>query len=173
AVDSSLWVALLVRESDKQQGDNPFAEAVKKARKEIAGKTLSLGVVPVVNEPNRDLTPGGGQGAAGGGASLQYQLPKGGALPTDPKQRVAQYQSLDASAGVDVLAEPGVVQITLPGDPVALVLWNNIDPLEAGVDRFPPALEDTKLNNRVITWLRINASSAARARLLCVGINWP
>jgi hypothetical protein len=171
AVDSSLWVALLVRESDKQQGNEPFAEAVKKARKEIAGKTLSLGVVPAVNEPNRDLTPGGSTGGAGGGGSLQYQLPKGGSLPSDPKQRVAQYRGLDPSTTVDVLTEPGVVQITLPGDPAELELWDNIDPLEAGVDRFPPALEDTKLGDRVVTWLRINASSAARARLLWVGIN--
>jgi hypothetical protein len=171
AVDGSLWVALLVRESDKQQGTSPFAEAVKRARKEMAGKTLNLGVVPFVNEPNRDLTPGGGTGAAGDSASLQYQLPKGGALPSDPKQRVAQYRGLDASTSVDVLTEPGVVQITLPGDPAALELWDNIDPLEAGVDRFPPALEDTTLSDRVVTWLRINASSAARARLLWVGIN--
>lgn len=170
AVDSSLWVALLVRESDKQQGAEPFKQAVQKARKEIAGKTLSLGVVPAVNEPNRDLGPGGA-GHAGGGASLQYQIPKGGSLPSDPTQRVARYTALDASTTVDVLAEPGVVQISLPGDPAALELWDNIDPLEAGVDRFPPALEDTKLSDRVVTWLRINASSTARARLLWVGIN--
>src|ERR1051325_7132709 len=170
AVDNSLWVALMVRESDKQQGDNPFEEAVKKARKEIAGKTLSLGIVPASDEPKRNLTPGGGDRASGG-ASLQYQLPKGGALPSDPNARVAQYQPLDASAEVDVLLEPGVVQINLPGDVASLELWNNIDPLEAGVDRFPPALEDTKLGDRVITWLRVNASSAARARLLWAGIN--
>lgn len=168
AVDNSLWVALLVRETDKQQGANPFDEAVKKARQEIAGKTLSLGVVPSSDEPNRNLSPGG---ESVSGASLQYQLPKGGALPSDPNGRVAQYQPLDASTVENVLAEPGVVQINLPGDPAALELWNNIDPLEAGVDRFPPALEDTKLNDRVITWLRVNASSAARARLLWVGIN--
>jgi hypothetical protein len=170
-VDNSLWVALLVRESDKQQGDNPFAEAVRKARKEIAGKTLSLGIVPATDEPKRNLTAVGGGESASGGASLQYQLPKGGALPSDPNARVAQYQPLDASTDVDVLAEPGVVQINLPGDTTALELWNNIDPLEAGVDRFPPALEDTKLGERVITWLRVNASSAARARLLWAGIN--
>src|ERR1051325_11399615 len=88
AVDNSLWVALMVRESDKQQGDNPFEEAVKKARKEIAGKTLSLGIVPASDEPKRNLRPGGGDRASGG-ASLQYQLPKGGALPSDPHARVA------------------------------------------------------------------------------------
>src|SRR5262249_52598377 len=36
---------------------------------------------------------------------------------------------------------------------------------------FPPPLDDTGMNDRLITWIRIRASGAARARFLWVGIN--
>ncbi|HYW70943.1 MAG TPA: baseplate J/gp47 family protein, partial [Pyrinomonadaceae bacterium] len=40
-----------------------------------------------------------------------------------------------------------------------------------GVEEFPPSLEDSKLNDRVITWIRIQASAPVRTRILWVGIN--
>src|SRR5262249_59750914 len=53
-----------------------------------------------------------------------------------------------------------------------LTLWNNIDPLESGAADFPPALEDTNLFDRLITWLRIRATTAALpSQLKWVGIN--
>src|SRR5262249_36618174 len=53
-----------------------------------------------------------------------------------------------------------------------LTLWNNIDPLESGAADFPPALEDTNLADRVITWLRVRATTAALpSQLKWVGIN--
>jgi predicted phage baseplate assembly protein len=36
---------------------------------------------------------------------------------------------------------------------------------------FPPALEDTNLNDRLLTWIRLRAPTAMPARLLWVGIN--
>jgi hypothetical protein len=167
-VDGSLWLALLLRASDK-----PYAAHVAEARRELAGKTVSLGVVPFLSGADRRLVPGGRRQQTET-ALLQYQLPKtppGGALPAQSEQRVAQYQVLTATSDTDVLAEPGVVQITLPSDPAELELWINLDPLEAGTDKFPPTLEDTNLNERVITWLRITATGAAAARLLWIGIN--
>jgi hypothetical protein len=167
-VDGALWIALMVRASDK-----PYADNVKEARKKIAGKTISLGVVPFLDVDDRRLTPGG-RGAQADVRLLHYQIPKmppNGQLPQTGNQRVAQYEVLDSFAETDVLSEPGVVQITLPADPKKLELWSNLEPIESGSDKFPPALEDTNLNDRVITWLRITATGAASPRLLWVGIN--
>jgi len=164
-VDGSLWIALLLRPDDN-------TALLDDARAAIAGKTLSLGIVPVLEDVTRRLAPGG-QANPEGATLLQYQIPRipgSGGLSTDPAQRKPQYKSLEASAQTDVLAAPGIVDITLP--PAAeLKLWDNLDPLEPGVGDLPPALEDTNLNDRVITWLRITSTAAVRARLLWVGIN--
>src|SRR5262249_53094470 len=104
---------------------------------------------------------------------LQYQLPKvaaNGAVTRVNEQPAPEYKPLDAAATVDVLAEPGVVQITLPGAD-ELRLWTDLDPLEPGVGDLPPALEDSTLGQRLITWLRVTAPARARAPLLWVGIN--
>jgi hypothetical protein len=167
-VDSALWIALMVRATDK-----PYTDSVKTARREIAGKTISLGVVPFLDSNDRRLTAGG-RGAQAEVQLLHYQIPKlppNGMLPQSGSERVAQYQVLDSLADTDVLSEPGVVQITLPDDAAELELWSNLDPLESGSDKFPPALEDTNLSERVITWVRITATGAASPRLLWVGIN--
>jgi hypothetical protein len=167
-VDGALWIALMVRAVDK-----PYTNSVKTARQEIAGKTISLGVVPFLDNNDRRLTPGG-KGAKADVKLLHYQIPKmppKGELPQSGDQRVAQYQVLDSLSDTDVLNEPGVVQITLPADPSELELWSNLDPLEPGSDKFPPALEDTNLSDRVITWLRISTTGAASPLLLWAGIN--
>lgn len=165
-VDGSLWIALLLRAADNPDED------MQRAREQLGGKTLTLGVVPALDAATRQLTPSGPSGSEGS-ALLEYQMPNvpaDGQLPATPDQRVAQYKTLPASAPSDVLAAPGVVEITLP--PASeLKLWNNLDPLESGVGDFPPALEDTKLNERLITWVRVRSSAAVRARLLWVGIN--
>ena len=167
-VDGALWIALMVRANDK-----PYEDSVKQARSEIAGKTISLGVVPFLDSDDRRLTPGG-RGAQADVRLLHYQIPKlplNGQLPETGNQRVAQYEVLDSFSETDVLSEPGVVQITLPADPKKLELWTNLEPIESGSDKFPPALEDTNLSDRVITWLRITATGAASPRLLWMGIN--
>lgn len=160
-IDRSLWVALL----------RPEAASSSAVREALAGKTLSLGIVPSLTDATRQLPPGG-QANPGGIRLLQYKIPQAGngILPNDPKQRLPRYRDLPAIASTDVLAEPGMVDITLPGAD-ELILWENLDPLEDGVGDFPPALEDSKLNDRVVTWLRITSLAAVRARLLWVGIN--
>ena len=153
--------------------DKPYAHTVKEARREIAGKTISLGFVPFLDSNDRRLTPGSA-GARADVPLLHYQIPKlppNGEMPQSRNQRVAQYQVLDSLSDTDVLSQPGIVQITLPADASELELWQNLDPLESGSDKFPPALEDTNLSERVITWLRITATGAARTRLLWAGIN--
>ncbi|MDQ1639062.1 MAG: hypothetical protein QOF62_2401 [Pyrinomonadaceae bacterium] len=172
--DGSLWIALMVRASDKPAGNTDAArEALKNSvREAIAGKTISLGFVPATNEATRKLLPGGLANPEGEGL-LQYLIPnvsKEGLLPADPAQRFPKYKPIEATALTDVLANPGVVQITLPAVS-DLKLWTNLDPLEQGVGDFPPSLEDSNLNDRLITWLRIQASPGVRTRVLWVGVN--
>jgi hypothetical protein len=166
AVDGSIWIALMLGAVD------PPTEASRQhVREEIAGKTLSLGVVPIVTDASRVLRPTGAQ--AEPAVALRYQLPripKGGGLSTRLAERVPQYRDLDPRTTTDILAEPGIVQLTLPtaGE---LALWNNLDPLESGAGDFPPALEDTNLGDRVITWLRVRASAGLPGQLRWLGIN--
>ena len=164
--DRSLWIALLLRRADGV-GDAPLAAA----RAALAGKTLSLGIVPVLDDPDAQLSPLG-RSVHEAQARLDYQLPSvpaSGSLGVEP-DRVPAYRSLDPQAQVNVLDEPGIVQLTLP-DENGLGYWQDIDPLEAGVGKLPPALDDTKLAARVVTWLRITASTGAQAKLLWAGVN--
>lgn len=167
-VDGSLWVALMVRAADK-----PYASWIQDAREAIAGKTLSLGVVPSLSNASRRLAPGGAADSQGR-KLLQFSIPSVGPEGTLEKDKAGtpapRYRLLDASSTTDVLEEPGVVQIVLPAAS-DLRLWENLDPLESGVGDLPPALEDTNLSERVITWLRIRSPAATRARLLWVGVN--
>lgn len=166
-VDGSLWVALLARTADRADPN-----MVDSARAAIGGKTISLGFVPWVEDVTLQLVPGG-RPASSGDTSLRFEIPlipPDGLLPLNPTLRVPQYQALNASATVDVLTRPGVVQVTLP-DATQLSLWQNLDPLEAGSGDFPPTLEDTAQNDRLITWLRIRNPSGGQARLLWVGAN--
>ena len=174
STDGSLWIALMVRSGDKPAGNTEAAreDLRNKVREAIAGKTISLGFVPATDEATRQLAPGGLANPEGEGL-LQYlipNIPTDGLLPDDPTQRVPKYKPVDARPLVDVLENPGVVEITLPPVP-DLKLWTNLDPLEQGVGDFPPSLEDSNLNDRLITWLRIQASAAVRTRVLSVGIN--
>jgi hypothetical protein len=168
SIDHSLWLALLMR-----PGDKPFNDAMKdEVRRAIANRTLSLGMLPQLADDGRRLAPVGQENPESG-VLLRYQIPSvpaSGELPRALSERVPRYQSLPAMATVDVLAQPGIVQISLP-DAGQIALWSNLDPLEAGVGDFPPTLEDTTLNDRLITWLRISAPTSVRARFLWVGAN--
>jgi hypothetical protein len=164
--DASLWVALLLRE-----GDEVSEAGLRAARAALAGRVLSLGVVPELTSAQAAvLAPAGGNQ---GSRQLEFKLPlvpPGGLLPDDPSLRRPAYQSRTAIPSTDVLAEPGVVQIPLP-DESSLGLWANLEPLETGVGEFPPSLDDTNLAPRLITWLRIQAAAGSQAQLLWVDIN--
>lgn len=168
-VDGSLWVALMVRATDR-----PYTQAVEDARQAIGGKTLALGVVPALADARRKLLPGN-RAEREGVTLLQFLMPLVAADGTLEKNVTTgtpepRYRPLDSGATNDVLSEPGVVQLTLPAAD-ELKLWENIDPLESGVGDLPPALEDTNLSDRLITWLRIRPSAAVPARVLWIGIN--
>ena len=164
-IDNYLWLALLARD-----GDKPPELLADQAREAIAGKTLTIGVVP--NLSNSSLTlPAGRSAGAPTPVTLQFDIP---ALPAsgglaDP-DRVPQYRPLQSSATTDIFTQPGVVDVTLPGKG-DLYLWNNIDPLESGVGLMPPAIDDSSVNDRLITWIRIRPSAQTQAQFLWLGVN--
>lgn len=165
--DGSLWIALLLRESDP-----PTPALRDEVRKAIAGRSLNLGIVPEITDPRVVLEPGASALAAGE-APLRFKLPRltpDARLPVDAS-RGASYVTLEASSTGNVLVDPGVVQVELPPTWEALRLWENLDPLEAGVGEFPPALEETTLADRLLTWLRVVAPAGSEARILWAGIN--
>jgi hypothetical protein len=168
ALDGTIWIALLLRAADRP-ADEDTRNAVRDA---IAGKTLSLGIVPWLADATRALTPTGPANTEAA-PSLVFEIPRipaSGGLSLRLSERVPLYRALDGSTTVDVLAEPGVVQITLPtaGE---LTLWNNLDPLEPGAGDFPPTLDDTNLADRVITWLRVRSTPALPSQVKWIGIN--
>jgi len=165
-VDGYLWLALFVRESDK-----PPASWKDAAREAIAGKILTVGVVPFL-ENNTAILPSGRAASAPSPVTLEFYIPNlpatGGLL--DSQNRVPQYRPLSSSPSTDVFTQPGIVDVTMP-DKNSLQLWNNIDPLESGVGALPPSLEDTSLNDRLITWLQIRPSAVTPAQFKWIGIN--
>ncbi len=160
-VDQSLWIALLAR--DKESPDA--------IRKDIAGRTLMLGIVPALDTVAARLVPGG---QAQAGKLLRFDLPNvaaDGKVERDGTGRPnPSYRQIEPRTEVDLLTTPGVVQLTLPSED-QLGLWSDVDPLEGGVGDMPPTLEDAALAARVITWLRVSTGAAARARIKWAGIN--
>jgi hypothetical protein len=164
-IDSAVWLALLVRASDT-------ALTPDNVRRRIANRTLSLGIVPSLTQAEASLPAGRAFGAA---ATVTWKadapkVPDSGGLPADPSQRIAAFQPLPIKTDADVFSVPGTVDITLPAE-AALRVWNNIDPLEAGVGGLPPSIDDEKVEARVVTWLRLSPSAATNARLQWMGIN--
>ncbi|WP_128003386.1 baseplate J/gp47 family protein [Piscinibacter defluvii] len=159
--DGALWVALL---APPRTDPRAVADA-------LAGKTLSLGLVPYVDERPKSLGTAG-QAAAGADAAtlIGWALPRV-VLPADGSPPLPQYTALAARSAVDVLAEPGTVELTLPARGEDITHWSELDPLEAGVDDFPPALDDSALAARIVTWLRVLPSTSAAASFLWAGVN--
>lgn len=168
AVDHSLWIALLARAGD---APGPAPDPWRLLRDAVAGRTLMLGVVPALDADEARLQPAGPAAAQ---PLLHIELPvvpADGRVPRDAADQPApSYRALAPRTEVDVLTTPGVMQLTLPGAD-SLRLWTDLDPLESGVGEMPPAIDDPELAARLVTWLRVRADTAARARLQWIGIN--
>lgn len=160
-VDGALWVALLA----------PAGRSTQEAAQAIAGKSLSLGLVPDVDAQTRTVGSVG-QGAVEGDvdALVQYALPQRFSVPAgDPPQ--ARYASLLPTRADNVLQGPGIVELPLPASPEAIFNWTELDPLEAGVGDFPPALDDSALAGRIVSWVRVAPPRSAGLRVKWVGVN--
>jgi hypothetical protein len=165
AIDGAFWLAILVRENDFKAN-----RKVDDVRQAIEKRILSIGIVPSLAATSATL--GAGRRFGGGSSvTLRVEVPDvpAGGLPSDPAQRVARYTPVPVRAAGDVFAEPGVIDVTLPSKD-AMSFWQT-EPLEAGVDGFPPSLDDPALEQRLVTWLKITPSAPTTTRFSWMGIN--
>lgn len=165
SVDRTLWIALLGRDIDRQSGENPW----DKLRQALAGRKLSLGLVPDAMATDRRLGP---QPASAVASILSFERPAAeAALPRDAEDQPAPaYVTLPSRADFDPLLQPGIVELTLPAA-ASLSTWKDLDPLEAGVGNLPPAIDDAAIAGRLVTWIAVRAGSAADLKLRWAGIN--
>lgn len=158
-VDNSLWIALIARPRER----------VEDARAELAGRTLTLGMMPAVEETARTMRPGG-EVAPETAPPLVYEISTGDFTP----DKAPKYEPLESRADANPLHELTLVQLTLPA---AIGTWDDLEPLQDGVGDFPPALDDDDTRSRVAAWIRVGIRSATptlsalKLRFGWVGIN--
>lgn len=141
---ASLWIALFARSNDD----------VNDARSILGGKTLTLGILPALTDHGKNLPPAGTAETIDN--QLVFKIPKSAPLSTT--NRRPQYSTLISRSTVNPLVQPGTVEIQLP-PAAALHLWDDIEPTEMGTRDFPPAIEETDLAARIITWIRVQIKS--------------
>lgn len=156
-VDGAIWIALLARGSETPQ----------QAREKIANTILSLGLMPATGEEGCRLQPLP-PSAAENVASLVFEIPNA----ADERIR---YQPLEYTAQHDLLSQPGIVKLKIPGEE-KLSVWPE-EPLTAGVDNRPPSLENTDDQDRLVTWIRIRApeidiTQESSSRQLSIKLAW-
>src|SRR3989442_188107 len=166
-VDRALWLALLARPSEDTDA------AAQGVVSDIAGKTLTLGIMPMIDAGDRILRPGG-PAASPTNQPLDYALYTGMDQSGAP-----QYQALDPRTDSDPLQDLALVQLTLPAWSVTAVRTQP-ELLDVGVDDFPPALQDHDLEARLLTWLRVTVRGrsgtadlpvGSKARVGWIGVN--
>lgn len=162
-VDGCLWMALLARTPTE----------LAEVRSHLGGKTLTVGVMPRLDEEGVRI-------AAGQRDRAQTETPVYWEI-ADASTDVAKYRLLESRSPTAILSQPGLVELTLPATPAQLTSWNFalLEPGVEGTGEYPPSLADTNLSDRLITWIRLRvdkpsttlASTSLKARLSWVGIN--
>jgi predicted phage baseplate assembly protein len=160
-VDGALYVALLA-----PQNVDPAL-----VRGAIANEVLSIGIAPALREAIPPLRPRRTNPPREPIPRLLYEIPDVRTAATG-----AAYTRLPVVQEPDVLNRVGVVQLQLP-DAASLATWEFSNPLSEGVEDFPPRIEDERVRERLVTWVRLRldpaaALTAARTeRLTWVGVN--
>lgn len=157
----ALYIALLA----------PLNVPLDQARAAIADEVLSIGVAPDLADTVAPLLPQRPGATRASGPRVAFEI-----ADVQPGEPSAAYSRLRAVLEPDVLSNVGVVQLQMP--PVGRIqTWDFSDPLREGVGDFPPAVEDTQVRDRIITWIRVrlasddSAKAPPVARLTWVGIN--
>lgn len=158
-VDRCLWIALLAR-----PGDN-----LGEVRAKIANKTLTLGVMPRLDDT-------GVMVAAGQTTRAETPTPVRWEIASVPANQSANYKILNARSDGSILNAPGLVEITLPpAEQLQTWDWTTMEPGLEGTGEYPPDLADTNIRDRVITWIRLRVDSpnddTLKVRLSWLGIN--
>jgi hypothetical protein len=154
AVDRSLWIALLTR-SEKEDREQ--------ARAALAGRTLTVGILP--------LLPATGLRVPAGSTSVEEALQRTEWRLAVARGRAVTYDPVNVTATGDPLAEPTLIEITLPAP---LPAWEPaFEPGEEGTGDLPPSLADTDLGGRVVAWLRLRLPPGEQgaARIAWLDIN--
>jgi hypothetical protein len=162
-VDGCLWLALLTRTGETAQLSDVLSE--------IGGQTITLGIMPQIDDASRILYPGG-TAAAQGQPVLQYAISTNTMSGGSPV-----YQTLDSSADDNPLQDLTLVQLTIPSSNVGV--WTQLPPLEDGTGEYPPTLNDPTVSSRLLAWIRIRLTpnadgsvpSSVTANFSWLGIN--
>jgi Baseplate J-like protein len=165
AVDGTLWIAVLA--SDEVDPDE--------LRRRIAGRVLSVGVVPDERILASDtIDPCPGEGDASTAPAMQWQASTGHLHPPGDPAGAPVYAPVkvltDTTGG---LTKQGVLQLELPSSPLDLGDFDPGDPDRVGTGDLPPGIDDEELASRVLFWLRVfrPAAGAPIGRILWVGAN--
>lgn len=139
AIDG-LWVALFARSA----ADVPATRAA------LLGKTLSLGVMPALDEQGLSHLPG--EVPPENFQALVVETPNPDAPGPDPS-----YRPLAIRASANPLVSPALLEVAL-GE-AGLTTWDNLEPLEPGTGAYPPDLTDDPRADRLVSWLRLRLRS--------------
>lgn len=139
--DRSLYLALLA----------PQPEWVDAARRAMANGVLSIGLAPATDGSVPPLQPVQTGSRRPQPPGLIFETPD---LSTSSLVPTARYRRLKVVQQMDVFNSPGLILVELP-DAGGLIPWSFDEPLEEGTGDFPPRLEDDKVRERLVTWLRI------------------
>lgn len=164
-LDQAVYVALLAPENMPKE----------EVRALIGRQTLSLGIAPAETGKVDSLAPVRRDQKRRPLAGLVYEVPD--VTPGANGILLDHYQRLQPTMQSNVLDDVGIVQLDL-SQVNTLDTWQFESPLQEGTRDFPPRLEDERLRDRVITWLRIRVPQQTdpgveipEAALRWIGIN--
>jgi hypothetical protein len=130
------------------------------AREALANQTLSIGVVPALDDKVPPLLPERLGAPRQPVPDFIYEVPDTSVVGA------VRYERLQVRRQPDVLNSVGVVMVTLPGA-ARLKTWDFTEPLQEGTGDYPPRVEEDEIRARIVTWLRMRlppsrTDSAAR-----------
>ncbi len=159
-VDGCLWIALLARTPAE----------LSTVRSQLVGKTLTIGVMPYLEDEGITVAAGQTERAEAQQTSMRWEI----ADASNPE--MANYRPLPFRSEGSIFNAPGLVELTLPSTIEELTAWNFAEPGDEGTGEYPPSLADSNIGDRLITWIRLRSdqvtdNSTSNVRLSWVGIN--
>ncbi len=155
-LDRSLWIALLAPKPDKNA---EFIDAIGGTG--AVQRILNIGFVPALEPPDpfADIGP-----RAAVQATWYLSLKPG----SDGKPRFDELKVFDDTT--QGLTRPGVIRLGLPQAADIGAIPNDVrQDAQAGVGPKPPRIDDADTQQRLLTWVRLQAKSDVRVSWL--GVN--
>jgi hypothetical protein len=155
--DSSIWLALLASSPQNQ----PAAQAALTSQP--GQLTVNVGFVPLMSVPGLYSVP---QSYTGAGTPAPVTASWTMSLSGLPFQYASMKVMSDSTEG---LTQPGIVQLQIPTGPIGAPPNNVLSDPQAGVGMKPPRIDDPAIAARLVTWIRLAATSALNVSWL--GVN--